>query len=564
MNLRSGKFGEFYGCSKFPKCKGTRQVNSKGQIKSKDTPDPNFVPNHYQKAVMDAVMEADRNIMVQATAGSGKTKLEQQSSYLIPRDKSAVYLVFGARDRDEAQEKMPSWVPAMSTHQFGLGAITTYLGRRPEIDDNKVVGIIKSLIQESWDEDKWMISPTATLIGRVKNTLSEVTDEALMEICYFFGDIDLNGEEQRVFDLVRQVIQINDRNTGIVDFDDMLYFPNKFNMPVKKFDWVLGDEVQDWNQAQIDLISKASKSDGRVLFVGDDSQAMYQWRGAALDAMNQIKERFDCEEMPLSITYRCPLSVVRLVNTLFPDIVFESAPNAREGEVTAMSYDKMLGDLTRWSEGKGSKAKTVMVLCRVNAPLVQPAFALIRQGVKAVILGREIGTGLVNLIDKLRISQVDDLLEELIDYRDREVAKLLRANQESRAAGLMDRVATIVALSEGCRTASDIKKKIEEVFSDSKVGVVFASIHKAKGGEADDVYLLRPDLLPHPMAKPGWQMQQEDNIAFVAHTRPKQRFIYVGSTPDVKEALWEDVEKEGPLSGLGAKIKGFVEKLVGE
>jgi len=128
----------------------------------------------------------------------------------------------------------------------------------------------------------------------------------------------------------------------------------------------------------------------------------------------------------------------------------------------------------------------------------------------------------------------------------------------------MDRVATIVALSEGCRTASDIKKKIDEVFSDSKVGVVFASIHKAKGGEADDVYLLRPDLLPHPMAKPGWQMRQEDNIAFVAHTRSKQRFIYIGSTPDVKEVLWEKVEKDGPLSGLGKAIKGFVENLKGK
>ena len=503
MNLRSGKFGDFFGCSKYPKCRGTRQVNSKGQLKSKDTPDPSFVPNHYQKAVMDAVTEATKNIMVQATAGSGKTKLEQQASYLIPRDKSAVYLVFGARDRDEAQEKMPSWVPAMSTHQFGLGAITTYLGRRPEIDENKVVGIIKSLIQDSWDDDKWMISPTSSLVGKVKNMLSETTNEALMEICCFFGDLDLNGEENRVFDLVRQTLQINDRNTGIVDFDDMLYFPNRFNIPVKKFDWVLGDEAQDWNQAQISMIARAVKDDGHALFVSDKNQSMFGFRCAELDAVDQIVKKFDCEEMPLSITYRCPLSVVRLVNTLFPDIVFEAAPNAREGEVVAMSYDKVLGDLTRWSEGKGSKAKTVMVLCRVNAPLVKPAFALIRQGVKAVILGREIGIGLVNLIDKLRISNVEDLLEELISYRDKEVSKLLRANQESRAAGLTDRVATIIALSEGCRTASDIKKKIDEVFSDNKVGVVFASIHKAKGGEADDVYLLRSDLLPHPMAKAG-------------------------------------------------------------
>ena len=47
---------------------------------------------------------------------------------------------------------------------------------------------------------------------------------------------------------------------------------------------------------------------------------------------------------------------------------------------------------------------------------------------------------------------------------------------------------------------------------------MFSTIHRAKGLEADTVHLVRPDLLPHPMAR-GWQVEQETHLRYVAHTR---------------------------------------------
>ena len=53
----------------------------------------------------------------------------------------------------------------------------------------------------------------------------------------------------------------------------------------------------------------------RLLVVGDDRQAIYKFRGADARAFDTLAERFGCTILPLSITYRCPTSVVDLART---------------------------------------------------------------------------------------------------------------------------------------------------------------------------------------------------------------------------------------------------------
>ena len=60
-------------------------------------------------------------------------------------------------------------------------------------------------------------------------------------------------------------------------------------------------------------------------------------------------------------------------------------------------------------------------------------------------------------------------------------------------------------------------------------GVLLSSIHKAKGLEADRVFLIEPEgaPVPHPMAKQDWEIEQEWNLRYVAITRAKKELIYV-------------------------------------
>lgn len=512
-----------------------------------------FTPNKYQLAVFQAAQDKNGgNIVTEACAGSGKTTMLENLAYLLPRRQKIGYLVFGSRDRKDAQERMPEWLDVVGTHQLGLRAISEYNGNRPEIDNTgkKVVGIIKDLIRETWDNEKWLISPVRKIVSLLKNTLTDVTTEGVNQVVEHYG-IETNDSFDRIAELAIEALRLSNKNLNLIDFDDMLYLPVIMNMPIQKFDWVLCDEVQDFNRTQVELTLRAVQEGGRILAVGDENQSVMGFRGADLDSMRRVEERMNCKPMPLSITYRCPLSVVRLVNQVFPSIAFEAAPNAKEGEVGQVSYDMMLGSVR---DGD-------YILCRTNAPLVEPAFELIRKGIKAVILGRDIGKGLVDLIEKFNTKSVTGLLYALTDYRDKEVAKLLAADKSAQAASLDDKVLTIIALSDGCGYVSSIITKIGEVFSDRKEGVIFSTVHKAKGGEAPNVYILNPDQFPHPMATKDWELQQEQNILYVAFTRAKERLLFVGPVAGMPIGV---VEEKVEISGEKSVVKEELESKVKE
>ena len=55
---------------------------------------------------------------------------------------------------------------------------------------------------------------------------------------------------------------------------------------------------------------------------------------------------------------------------------------------------------------------------------------------------------------------------------------------------------------------------------------MLSTVHKAKGLEADNVYLLATERMPHPLGG-----QEENNICYVAITRAKKNLFYVGEKP---------------------------------
>jgi superfamily I DNA/RNA helicase len=95
-----------------------------------------------------------------------------------------------------------------------------------------------------------------------------------------------------------------------------------------------------------------------------------------------------------------------------------------------------------------------------------------------------------------------------------------------------------------CKTVSDLMSKIQMLFDDNNRGVVFSSVHRAKGLEAKNVFILRPDLMPHPKAGMGkdkkpdpkkqWELVQESNGQYVAWTRSNENLYFVkGGQNDV-------------------------------
>ncbi len=121
----------------------------------------------------------------------------------------------------------------------------------------------------------------------------------------------------------------------------------------------------------------------------------------------------------------------------------------------------------------------------------------------------------------------------LAEYFEHEYNKLLDKGKEMQALLLQDRVETLRFICNECSSVAELMAKIEMLFSDNNTGVVFSSVHRAKGLEADNVYILRPDLMPHPKAKKAWETQQEMNGMYVAQTRSKDNLIFVNGGQNV-------------------------------
>lgn len=93
---------------------------------------------------------------------------------------------------------------------------------------------------------------------------------------------------------------------------------------------------------------------------------------------------------------------------------------------------------------------------------------------------------------------------------------------------MQDKADTLVIFLEQSSTIIEATDKINTLFSNNNgTGIVLSTIHKAKGLEATKVFILCPELLPHPMAKSAWQQDQEANLKYVAITRAREHLVYV-------------------------------------
>ncbi len=415
-----------------------------------------------------------------------------------------------------------------------------------------------------------MLDPVTELVKYSKLTLAGwqegvkwsadlVTDDELDELSSFY-DIDLPENTRRTYDLVRKVLQASlDTSKGVVDFNDQNWLPLVLQLHIPRVDLVLVDEGQDLNRCRQEFCLRLGR---RVILVGDTFQAIYGFAGADTESMNRMlallgKDR-QVQTLDLTETRRCCKAVVREAQRYQPN--FRAHPDNPEGEVAYTTLDRYQQDL---QDGD-------MVLCRVNAPLIHEATRLLRAGKKAIIRGRDFGTHLIKLIKKLEAISVPDLLVRARQWAAREEQKELRKKRPSntKIISIWDRLACIRAFCEGVGTVQQVTDKMELLFAgkecprcrrkyseaidrcpqpacqvenivDSSVpvgpllvtpaGVQFSSIHKAKGLEATNVYILRLEgaQMPHPLAKTKWEKEQELHLIYVAITRTINKLTWV-------------------------------------
>jgi superfamily I DNA/RNA helicase len=502
-----------------------------------------FKPSKYQQALFDWIVKGKGSAIVEAVAGSGKTTSMVQALKLIDPKKSILFLAFNKSIAEELKSRAPSYVNCMTMNSLGHRAVMKQFGRLT-LETRKTSIILREMVADgtvskmeldlNWGPISKLIS-VAKSAGLVPKSLPELnsllpdTAETWDQLIAYYdiefaNDLDA-GSKERVLDIVRMALTRSIEQTTTIDFNDQLYFPVIYNLPLPQNDWVLVDEAQDISAIQRVLLTKSLKPKGRLIAVGDPKQAIYAFRGADSNSLNNIAKTFNCVTLPLSISYRCPKAVVREAKQIVSHI--ESADTAPEGSVQDLGLLKP----------SMFKIKD-MVVCRNTAPVVRLAYMLISSKIPAKVMGRDIGEGLANLIKKLHAVDIADLRQKLEIWRNRECEKLLKKDSEANLDPIEDKFNCMTCFIEcsGATSIDGLLAAINSMFGESSAGcVTLSTIHKAKGLEAERVFILDAWRLPSHYAKLPHQLEQEYNLLYVAITRAQKELYYVEFPKKEKE-----------------------------
>lgn len=463
--------------------------------------------SNYQTNLFNFIENGTGNAVVEAVAGSGKTTTIVEGLKRVKG--SSLFLAFNKSIADELKSR---GVNARTFHSLTYSPVTRHKGAR-NIDTRKLDKLVENYMkgEEAYIYGSFLKrliglgrqSGVGCLIPDAQQTWLNIMEHHNLELEHD------EAELTRALELASDLLHWSN-NSPMVDFDDLLYLAVKDGLALPKFDFVFVDEAQDTNAIQRAILRKILTPNSRIIAVGDPAQAIYGFRGADSESLNMIAEEFECERLPLTVSYRCPKLVVEHAQQWVKHI--EAAPNAGDGVVK---------ELHKWDTSIFEAND--LIICRTTRPLISLAFKLIKNQVPARVMGREIGQGLKSLVRKMNANSIEELSLRIDGWRQREVEKAIVKRREDKAEAIEDKADALYCLINGLpedrRTLEMLNDVIDMLFADTRNAVVLATIHKAKGLEAERVFWLNSSQCPAKWAKKDWQKQQEVNLCYVATTR---------------------------------------------
>ena len=398
--------------------------------------------------------------------------------------------------------------------------------------------------------------------------------DEIKEICKHFEIADIY-KYSIVASAIEQVLKVDEnqaRKKIEFDFTDQIWLPLKWQLReerwFKPYQFVLVDECQDLNAIQLEL-AIALAGQGRMLFVGDPKQAIMGFAGADCNSYQNIVDRTQATELPLSICYRCPKTHVELVQRNFPEIAIKPNSIAIPGHIESITESDL------WSNKPCRLITGDMVICRKTAPLVKLCIRLIARGIAATVKGKAIGE-LIKLdlqeIAKMPGFRYPSFNDAVSAYR---AAKQQRyeglENEEQLREALKDKLEALTEIYKSQSQATCIahlESYIDSLFSDETSPITLSTCHRAKGLEGDRIFIISPNDLPMLWRnQQGWQLEQEHNLLYVALTRSKSELYVVGNASWLNPKPEPELEtKEETLSPLQQpnnkeKVKNWLEDL---
>lgn len=310
-----------------------------------------------QKRVETLFLTGETNLLLVSRAGGGKTTLLKHLASYRKDGQRATYLAFNSKNAAEGRKKLPREVPSQTTHSFLKRVLKEAQVAMPEEvseGNKKNWAVMEEVYPSMNNKDRKRIRKAAfKLIGLAKNFACLPGDRAAIKAVMDQYTFEVQNEQEAttVIEIVDDVLKLSvpGGKFGVMfDFDDMIWWPVVLDLMLPKLDFVLLDEVQDFNACQLWMVKKLMERGCRAVAVGDPFQAVYRFRGADADAFDKLRDMMGVdarglEEVLLPVNYRSGKAIIAYVreHTVVKDI--EAAPDAIEGLVRHdMSYDQII------------------------------------------------------------------------------------------------------------------------------------------------------------------------------------------------------------------------------
>ena len=548
----------------------------------------NFKPSTYQQDILDFFLNnPQNNMLVNALAGSGKSTT---ACMLSEHSKTSdLYIAFNASVVEEFKKKIKNpKTKVMTMHSLAYSIMLYNVeqeskdsGEKPKgfgsqrskrtvsLDNFKPHKILDEEITKRYGryiefakrvflKDNYvnlynLCRLTLTDMSSNKDVSRLIDDHVLF---LYYGDEGYSAPDISEITSTLKILDTKSRQQfetqGVIDFTDMLWIT--FNK-LKYDNWevpywalytnIYCDEVQDFSNIQLNFLKFIKRTKGRYVFIGDFHQAIYNFAGANAQAFNQIPKMFaPVETFDLPICYRCAKSHLSRVNREYgiPILPCDDAP---------MGFVKTI-DKNKISEY--AKAGD-MVISRKNKWIAEVVLDLARNGTPIFIEDKEMVEAIKRQILSSKCTSVGTLekfLQKVISNYNKKLFEIVSknvhdgGNEEERLEAVLEAVAEtnskidntsfLLEILEGYlenHASSDSISKFSN-FIDKLLNTIpspncvrLCSIHKAKGLEATNVFVLNEAKINYDFRNSKEQNIQEKNLSYIATTRAKEGLYLV-------------------------------------
>lgn len=306
----------------------------------KTIPQQDTLLNDLNDGQRAAVEYCDGPSLVIAGAGSGKTRvLTYKIAYLLAggvEPWNILALTFTNKAAREMKERVGQLIGHDRARRLFMGTFHSvfsrilrreagYIGFNSNFtiyDETDARSLLKSIVKEMQLDDK-VYKPAAvhSRISMAKNHLKTAEQYANDGAAREYD----HSTRMPAIAQIYSTYQARCRQANAMDFDDLLLYtflllrehPEVRSRYAQNFRYILVDEYQDTNFAQVAIVRLLAEVHRRVCVVGDDYQSIYSFRGANIDNILGFKNSFDEARLfKLERNYRSTQFIVQAANSL--------------------------------------------------------------------------------------------------------------------------------------------------------------------------------------------------------------------------------------------------------